>query len=195
MSRGVRESSSPFGGSWGVRPPLEEVNDAGEGHRRGGMRLGAKHVLSKVKLWKEQGLTPENIRGGMVSDSLAWGHEVARKISLSLFGACLRSNVRSLENVFTLDCDLGKHSLGLKQHEDLVLLLLVVVVRYCCSCLCSCSCWCVCVVSVGVRVVPIPTPSIRTVHSRHSLLVSTRLPISAAFSSTLSVVPVVFSAA
>lgn len=67
MGAGVTEggagtwASRPFSGSWGMPTPSEMQEQMPEVGNKAPV-IEAKDVRSKVKLWKEQGLTPEDLR-------------------------------------------------------------------------------------------------------------------------------------
>lgn len=70
---GAFESSWPssgggLGGSWGTPPTsAEELGEAAAARRRRtASATSAKTVLSRLTLWKEQGLTPKDVRTGKV---------------------------------------------------------------------------------------------------------------------------------
>lgn len=58
-------SISAFGGSFGM--PKAPLGRGGGQERGGGVEVRAKTLLSRVKRWKEQGLTPEDVRDRVVS--------------------------------------------------------------------------------------------------------------------------------
>lgn len=63
---GTWSGSDGLGGSWGMPPSSEERGDEAARRRRASA-TGAKAVLSRLTLWKEQGLTAEDVRDGKVT--------------------------------------------------------------------------------------------------------------------------------
>ncbi|CAM9959301.1 unnamed protein product, partial [Laminaria digitata] len=59
------QGSDGLGGSWGMPPSSEERGEEAA-RRRKVSATRAKTVLSRLTLWKEQGLTPEDVRDGKV---------------------------------------------------------------------------------------------------------------------------------
>lgn len=62
---GTWSGNDGLGGSWGM-PPSSEEHGLEAARLRKVSATRAKTVLSRLTLWKEQGLTPEDVRDGKV---------------------------------------------------------------------------------------------------------------------------------